>query len=67
MGMFMHACEGDLVCKSVNEKIPYFNAPIYLGNKTQIGRVDEILGPINQVVWRLPGYKRTFPINFPPM
>lgn len=46
----MHACEGDLVCKSVNEKIPYFNAPIYLENKTQIGRLDEILGPINQVV-----------------
>lgn len=46
----MHACEGDMVCKSINEKIPYFNAPIYLENKTQIGRVDEILGPINQVV-----------------
>lgn len=46
----MHSCEGDMICKSVNEKIPYFNAPIYLENKTQIGRVDEILGPINQVV-----------------
>lgn len=50
MGAFMSACEGDMVCKSINEKIPYFNAPIYLENKTQIGRVDEILGPINQVV-----------------
>jgi H/ACA ribonucleoprotein complex subunit 1 len=30
-------------------KVPYFNAPIYLQNKTQIGKVDEILGPINQV------------------
>ena len=50
MGSFVHACEGDMVCKSINEKIPYFNAPIYLENKTQIGRVDEILGPINQVV-----------------
>jgi H/ACA ribonucleoprotein complex subunit 1 len=30
-------------------KIPYFNAPIYLQNKTQIGKVDEILGPINEV------------------
>jgi len=29
--------------------IPYFNAPIYLENKTQIGKVDEILGPINEV------------------
>ncbi len=30
-------------------KIPYFNAPIYLENKTQIGKIDEILGPINEV------------------
>lgn len=49
MGSFMHACEGDMICKSINEKIPYFNAPVYLQNKTQIGKVDEILGPINQV------------------
>ncbi|KAJ3084306.1 Gar1-domain-containing protein, partial [Rhizoclosmatium globosum] len=49
MGSFMHACEGELVCKSINTKIPYFNAPIYLENKTQIGKVDEILGPLNEV------------------
>lgn len=34
---------------SAPTKIPYFNAPIYLSNKTQIGKVDEILGPINEV------------------
>lgn len=33
MGSFMHACEGEIVCESINEKIPYFNAPIYLENK----------------------------------
>lgn len=49
MGSFMHATEGEMVCKSVNVKIPYFNAPIYLENKTMIGKVDEILGPINEV------------------
>lgn len=49
MGEFIHAAEGDMVCKSLNEMVPYFNAPIYLENKTQIGKVDEILGPINQV------------------
>ena len=49
MGLFLHACEGDMVCKSINTKIPYFNAPIYLGNKSQIGKVDEILGPLNEV------------------
>ncbi|KAG8896825.1 H/ACA snoRNP pseudouridylase subunit [Tulasnella sp. 417] len=31
------------------EKVPYFNAPIYLENKNQIGKVDEVLGPVNEV------------------
>ncbi|KAF4368528.1 hypothetical protein F8388_018652 [Cannabis sativa] len=47
---FLHACEGDAVTKLTQEKIPYFNAPIYLQNKTQIGKVDEIFGPINESV-----------------
>ncbi|TPX32708.1 hypothetical protein SmJEL517_g04245 [Synchytrium microbalum] len=34
---------------SMLARIPYFNAPIYLENKTQIGKVDEILGPITEV------------------
>ena len=45
----MHATEGEMVCSSTNIKIPYFNAPIYLENKTPVGKVDEILGPINEV------------------
>ncbi|KAJ1920801.1 H/ACA snoRNP pseudouridylase subunit [Mycoemilia scoparia] len=49
MGTFIHPCEGEMVCKSTNEKVPYFNAPIYLENKAQIGKVDEILGAINDV------------------
>jgi H/ACA ribonucleoprotein complex subunit 1 len=47
---FIHACEGDAVTKLTNEKIPFFNAPIYLQNMTQIGKVDEIFGPINESV-----------------
>lgn len=43
-------CEDDLVCRSTNEKIPYFNAPIYLQNKQQIGKLDEIFGPIRDTV-----------------
>ncbi len=31
-------------------QIPYFNAPIFLENKTQIGKVEEILGSLNNVV-----------------
>ncbi|KAH9317294.1 hypothetical protein KI387_019063, partial [Taxus chinensis] len=45
---FVHACEGDAITKLTNEKVPYFNAPIFLQNKTQIGKVDEIFGPINE-------------------
>lgn len=53
MGEFLHATEGELVCSSINPKIPYFNAPMYLENKTAIGKVDEILGPINQVYFTI--------------
>ncbi|KAG6533490.1 hypothetical protein ZIOFF_007362 [Zingiber officinale] len=50
---FLHACEGDAVTKLTNEKIPYFNASIYLENKTQIGKVDEIFGPINESLFSI--------------
>lgn len=38
-----------LCASSMPDKVPYFNAPIYLQNKSEIGKVDEILGPINEV------------------
>ncbi|SCU91773.1 LADA_0F11936g1_1 [Lachancea dasiensis] len=49
MGSYEHSCEDEIVCRSINTKIPYFNAPIYLENKSQVGKVDEILGPLNEV------------------
>ncbi|KAI0648218.1 Gar1/Naf1 RNA binding region-domain-containing protein [Trametes meyenii] len=50
MGTFLHAVEEEMLCQSLMpDKVPYFNAPIYLQNKSVIGRVDEILGPINEV------------------
>lgn len=50
MGTFVHAVEDEMLCSSVmQDKVPYFNAPIYLQNKSVIGKVDEILGPINEV------------------
>ncbi|PNH04007.1 putative H/ACA ribonucleoprotein complex subunit 1-like protein 1 [Tetrabaena socialis] len=52
-GAFAHACEGEAVVKLTNEKIPYFNAPMFLENKTQIGKVEEILGPINNVYFTI--------------
>jgi hypothetical protein len=33
MGKFVHDVEGEMFCESINTKIPYFNAPIYLENK----------------------------------
>lgn len=30
-------------------EVPKFNAPVYLENKTQIGKIEEVLGPISEV------------------
>ncbi|CCJ28983.1 unnamed protein product [Pneumocystis jirovecii] len=49
IGSFVHACEGEMLYASTHTKIPYFNAPVYLENKCLIGKIDEILGPMNQV------------------
>ncbi|KAI0015844.1 Gar1/Naf1 RNA binding region-domain-containing protein [Xylariomycetidae sp. FL0641] len=53
MGTFMHACEGEMVCESINPKIPQFNAAMFLENKTAVGKIDEVLGPINQVYFTI--------------
>jgi H/ACA ribonucleoprotein complex subunit 1 len=49
----MHECEAELVCKLIEKesKVPHFNAGIYLENKKKIGKVDEIFGPINSVMF----------------
>ncbi|XP_076877134.1 H/ACA ribonucleoprotein complex subunit 1 [Brachyhypopomus gauderio] len=48
LGEFVHPCEDDIVCKCVTSEnmVPYFNAPVYLENKEQIGKVDEIFGQL---------------------
>ncbi|PKY07386.1 Gar1-domain-containing protein, partial [Aspergillus campestris IBT 28561] len=66
MGSFMHACEGEMLCESINPKIPYFNAPIYLENKTPIGKVDEVLGPINQVYFTVKPQEGIVATSFKP-
>ena len=41
-----------MLCSSINpDKVPWFNAPIYLQNKSVVGKVDEILGPINEMLF----------------
>ena len=49
----MHECESEMICKLTHSetKIPYFNAGIYLENKKKIGKVDEIFGPIQNVMF----------------
>jgi len=42
-----------LCSSSTTDKVPYFNAPIYLQNKSVIGKVDEILGPVNEVYFSI--------------
>lgn len=50
MGTFLHAVEDEMLCSSLMpDRVPHFNAPIYLANKSAIGKVDEILGPVNDV------------------
>lgn len=44
LGHFGWTVQDDLVCKVDIEDVPYFNAPIYLENKEQIGKIDEIFG-----------------------
>lgn len=46
VGHYKWPCEGDLVVKSAIEDVPYFNAPVYLEDKKQIGKIDEIFGSI---------------------
>lgn len=42
-----------MVCESVNVKVPQFNAIMYLENKTSVGKIDEVLGPINNVYFTI--------------
>lgn len=49
-GLVVHECESELVCRwTLDDKVPYFNAGVYLENKRKIGKVDEILGKISEI------------------
>merc|ERR1712146_490020 len=47
IGIFSHICEGESICRLTTQKVPFFNAQIYLADKTPIGLINEIFGPIN--------------------
>lgn len=53
-GFVAHECESELVCRwELEDKVPYFNAGMYLQNKQKIGKVDEILGKINEIYFTI--------------
>ena len=53
-GQVVHDCESELVCQwKVTDKVPYFNAGVFLENKRKIGKIDEILGPISQLYFTI--------------
>jgi H/ACA ribonucleoprotein complex subunit 1 len=53
-GTVVHDCESELLCRwMVPEKVPYFNAGVFLENKRKIGKIDEILGPIAEIYFTI--------------
>jgi H/ACA ribonucleoprotein complex subunit 1 len=59
VGTVMHPCEEYLVIKNgLPEKVPIFGRPVYLENKTKIGIIDDVFGPINEFV------KKCFYVKF---
>eukprot|EP00924_Labyrinthula_sp_SR-Ha-C_P009851 maker-scaffold_21-snap-gene-1.2-mRNA-1 protein AED:0.02 eAED:0.02 QI:125/1/1/1/1/1/2/41/184 len=52
LGVFLHSSEEFAIYKSVlPDKVPYFNAAVYLENKTKVGKVDEIFGQTEDVMF----------------
>lgn len=47
LGHFTWPVEDELVVKVDIDSVPYFNAPIYLENKQQVGKIDEIFGNLS--------------------
>lgn len=51
VGLVQHPCEEYLVIKNtLADKVPIFGRPVYLENKTKIGIIDDVFGPINEFV-----------------
>lgn len=54
VGYVMHPSEEYLVIKHTNpDRVPIFGRPVYLENKTKIGFVDDVFGPINDYVYKI--------------
>lgn len=64
-GQFLHPCQGEMVYKMLpSAMVPKFNSPIYLENKTQIGKIEEVLGPISEVYFTVKPSEGVQPASF---
>lgn len=63
VGTVMHPCEEYIILKnSLDERVPIFNRPLYLENKTKIGVIDDVFGPITDFMFSVkcdPGVQPT--------
>ena len=66
-GAFLHPCQGEMVYKmTAPAQVPKFNAPVYLENKKQIGKIEEILGPISEVYFTVKPVDGVIATSFQP-
>jgi H/ACA ribonucleoprotein complex subunit 1 len=50
IGSVLHPCEDTVLCQiTLKQKLPFPSAIIYLGENQKVGRVDEVLGPLDDV------------------
>ena len=51
VGEIVHCSEeNQLLCKATIDRVPWFSKAVYLENKAEIGKVDEVLGPVTDFV-----------------
>ena len=43
---FTHECEGKMICSTTDGKVPLLTRQIFLQNKTKVGMVDDVFGPM---------------------
>ena len=52
VGKFLHACKDEMVYKcTLSQQVPYFNTPLYTKDINKLGMLDEVFGPINDIMF----------------
>jgi len=66
VGLFLHRCEKDIVCQSIIlDKVPKTRR-VYFENKSEIGMIDEILGPLTKYYFSIKLNNGVAPDSFKP-